>query len=64
MSDDLYKKAFFAVYTDLFFAVLERIKYENDFAAHQKFLEQKRFEAEKQFQTEQGFREAKLFRVD
>jgi hypothetical protein len=58
------QKSFIATHTNLFLAVLDRIKFENDFAAHQRFLEQQRFEAAKQFQSEQGFREANLFKAD
>ncbi len=64
MNEDQYRKEFISRHVDLFYAVLELIKYENDFAAHQQFLERQRFAAEKQFQAEQGFREAKRFRVD
>ena len=64
MSPDLYRKEFVSRHVDLFLAVLEQIKYENDFAAHQQFLEQQRFESEKRFQAEQAFREEKHFEAD
>jgi len=64
MNEDQYRKEFISRHVELFFAALELIKYENDFAAHQQFLEQQRFEAEKQFKSEQEFREKNRFRVD
>jgi hypothetical protein len=64
MSADLFKKAFIASGVDLYLAVLDRIKFENDFAAYQRFQAERQFQSAKQFQSEQGFREANLFKAD
>jgi hypothetical protein len=49
---------------DLYTITLRNIMYDNDFSAHQQFLEQQRISAEQQFKSEQGFREKNRFKVD